>query len=847
MAYLETSYHSEYMTFFAGKASAVSGRILDVLRSKRGLSSLSLTTVFLGTVNAAVPNPSHTTTPSVYYVANEGSDSNDGLSQSRPFRTIAKVNTITPLLLPGDQVLLHAGERFTDDFIRCQNLVIANNLTTLTNTPPTCSGTSAAPITFGRYGAGVDPVIDAADQLVGLVWRPLGNGVYSTPLATLPQKLYVDTLAEAPQLIPVPNFVGVYDSSGQTTYQPQDSVLVETTGTYAMNGSNTPQGATIGGLGTGGAWGGPYTTNATVPGQTGQAFIPTNTGVENVMAIGGGSVYLTLTGGTQFPDTFTFTSTGGGSVGGVACDVRGSIHASNGLPQNSITYTANHGCQTVPAINVSVSSGTGIHFFGRVNGGSYYYASASQNGALANELYVHLPDGSDPSTHTFYATHRSYGVLLRSVNNVVVSHIQLAHQLKSGVLSYPFTNSTLTGQYWTNENIHVNHVTCWNTGDTVNDTLGWQNGLSRTATLEACVVLRASGEDNPHFVRGNAIADSWSGLIDVYYGVRGESLHANFFVSGVDGTTSVNGVNSSYPVVQYSYGRSHNAACIRYGTVAIHVPPTSLNKGGLVTNNECTDNANGNIFFGATEGGRVAYNFIHNSLGEGIQAGGNSTSVADPTSPEAQLFDHNVISNLGYSASTALYNGIDVNNGNEGPSFPYSSHLHIFNNTIFNAAAACITLEANIVATHVHDNACVQNASYFPSGFICPLCVSTTNYAAGIYVRMASLQYPVPMDWYNNAWQGQGLPSTWGIYNLQNVGANRGSCGNLTSFVRVYNSDADIDPTSLCVVGANLNNPTQNDVTLPAASQLRGTGTSGRDIGALAFGTSLFPVGPRAQ
>ena len=820
-------------------------------RTKLGFRMLPVTTALLGFVWVVAPHVLLAITsakPVVYYVATTGSDLNDGLSETHPFQTIAKVNIITSLLKAGDQVLLHAGEVFTDDYIRCQNLVVATSSTTLANTPPTCSGTAVAPIIFGRYGSGSDPIIEAADRLSGLIWRSLGNGVYSTPLATLPQKLYLDTLTETPQLIPVPNFVGTYDSSGRTTYEPQDAVFLPASGAYAMNGSNTPQGATIGGLGIGGAWSSPYITIATVPGQTGQAFVPTNTGLENVRALGDGSVYLTLTGGTNYPNTFTFTSSGGGSVGGVACEVRGWIKASNGSPENLITYTSNHSCQTVPTINVSAGSGLGIHFYGRVESGSYYYASRSQNGALANELYVHLPDGSDPSKHVFYATHRSYGVLLRSVNNVNVSHIQFAHQLKSGVLSFPFTDSSLAGQYWTNENIGISHVTCWNTGDTVADTLGWQNGLSRTATLEACIVLRASGEDNPHLVRGNSIADSWSGLIDTYYGVRGDALHANFELSGIDGTTSTRGVLSSYPVIQYSYGKSQNSACIRYGTGGIHASSTILNKGGLVLKNECTDNANGNIFFGGTEGGRVSYNFIHNSLGEGIQAGGNSTSVADPTSVQAQVFDHNVISNLGFSASTALYNGIDINNGAEGPNFPYTSNLHVFSNTIFNTVAACITLEANIVAAHVHDNACMQNATFFPTGFICPLCTSTTNYAAGIYVRLASLQYPVSMDWHNNAWQGQGSnPSTWGIYNLQNVGANRGSCSNMTEFTKTYSADAHVDSTSICALGQNLTNPTANDVTLPETSELRSAGTGGIDIGALSFGAPMFSVGPRTE
>ena len=443
----------------------------------------------------------------IYYVdSRNGSDDYAGTSPSLAFKTIAKVNTITPLLKPGDQVLLHAGYRYTDDYIRCQSLVKALATTTLATAAPTCSGSAAAPVSFGRYSSGPDPIIDAADPLTGLVWRSLGNGVYSTQLATAPQKLYVDKMSETPQLIPVPNYVGTYDSRGTTTYQPWDAVLDPSTGLYQMNGSNTPQAATIGVLGLGGAWGSPYAVSASAEGQTAQIFTPTNTGIKNVEAIGGGSVYFSLYGGAGYPETFSFASSGGGSVGGVACSVKGTIKSVTGVPVNEITYTVNHGCSTIPTINVTGATGSGLKFYGRLDGGSFYYASTSQNGALANELYVHLADGSDPSKHTFYATHRPYGVLLRGVNYVNVTHIQFAHQLKSGILSYPYASSILAGNYWTNEYIHISFPTCWNTGDTVSDTLGWAGGTSRTANVEACVVLRGSGDTNPHLIRGNSIS-----------------------------------------------------------------------------------------------------------------------------------------------------------------------------------------------------------------------------------------------------------------------------------------------------------------------------------------------------
>ncbi|WP_128912413.1 right-handed parallel beta-helix repeat-containing protein [Granulicella sibirica] len=758
------------------------------------------------------------------------------------FKTLAKINSIASTLQPGDQVLLRAGLRYTDDYIRCQNLVKAAALTTLTTNPPTCSGTADAPIVFGKFGAGSDPIIDAADQLTGLTWQSLGNGVYSTPLAIAPQKLFIDKTSETPQLIPVPNYVGEYDTTGQTVYQPWDAVT-NAAGITFMNGINMPQKATIGVLGLGGAWVSPYAVANTPGGTTHQEFIVQNTGLQNVQAIGGGSVYLSINGGTGYPASFTFSSTGGGSQNGVSCQVAGTVTSVSGVPVNSISYTVNQGCSSVPVINVSSSTGTGLKFYGRVDSGTFYYASTSQNGALAKTLYVHLQDGSDPSRHVFYATHRPYGILLRGVNNVSVTHIQFAHQLKSGVLSYPYADTSLAGQYWTNEGISVSHATCWNTGDTVQDILGWAGGTSRVASLEGCVVLRAAGETNPHLVRGDSISDSWSGLIDVYYG-RIDQTHANFMLSGLDGTRTVNGVTSSYPLIQYSYGRSHNSACIQYGYAGINRTGYYLNKGGLISNNECTDNSAGNIFFGGTAGGGVSHNFIHDSLGQGIQGGGFSTSVPDPTSVQAQTFDHNVISNLGVSATFAYYDGIDLNNGYEGSAWPFSSDMHVFNNTIFNTADACMTMEMNIVTTHLHDNVCVQASNFYPAGWICPVCATTMNYAAGIYVRKASTHYAEPMDWHNNAWENQyASEPNWVIYNAQ--ASTRGSCKALTLWPPTQNPLASTDLNSFCTSSPGFSNPATSDFTLSASSPLRATGTSGGDIGAIPYGQAMFHVGPR--
>ena len=76
-----------------------------------------------------------------YYVSNSGSDSNNGTSPSTPWQTISKVNSTTRL--PGDTVLFLAGGTWDEEL----NVTVA--------------GTSGHLITYGSYGTGAMPIIDA--------------------------------------------------------------------------------------------------------------------------------------------------------------------------------------------------------------------------------------------------------------------------------------------------------------------------------------------------------------------------------------------------------------------------------------------------------------------------------------------------------------------------------------------------------------------------------------------------------------------------------------------------------------------------------------------------------------
>ncbi len=129
--------------------------------SLRLLVLLSLLASFFNAIPVRAAN-------TIYYVSTtDGSDANNGLAPSTPFKTIAKVNALN--LQPGDQVLFKCG-----DMWRGEMLLI------------TKSGASGNPITFGSY-----PTNACANQPILSGTQPIGSwSVYSS-------NIYVATLSAA--------------------------------------------------------------------------------------------------------------------------------------------------------------------------------------------------------------------------------------------------------------------------------------------------------------------------------------------------------------------------------------------------------------------------------------------------------------------------------------------------------------------------------------------------------------------------------------------------------------------------------------------------------------------------
>ena len=96
-------------------------------------------------------------TARTFYVAANGSDDNDGLSEAKPFKTLDKLNTIT--FIPGDRILLKKGDTFKGAL------------------KPKGSGAEGAPIVIASYGEGnTKPVIQAEGTWTGEIQKAGGGG-----------------------------------------------------------------------------------------------------------------------------------------------------------------------------------------------------------------------------------------------------------------------------------------------------------------------------------------------------------------------------------------------------------------------------------------------------------------------------------------------------------------------------------------------------------------------------------------------------------------------------------------------------------------------------------------------
>ena len=119
-----------------------------------------------------------TATGTTYYVDSQsGSDSNDGTSESKAFKTLEKVNDLD--LEPGDTVLLKKGSVFEDQALKFTK---------------EDSGTAEAPVKISTYGNGDRPQINTNGhgQLGAELWGCIGQLRTTNGMVTVSSSILID-------------------------------------------------------------------------------------------------------------------------------------------------------------------------------------------------------------------------------------------------------------------------------------------------------------------------------------------------------------------------------------------------------------------------------------------------------------------------------------------------------------------------------------------------------------------------------------------------------------------------------------------------------------------------------
>ena len=455
--------------------------------------------------------------------------------------------------------------------------------------------------------------------------------------------------------------------------------------------------------------------------------------------------------------------------------------------------------RTTPAPGVYAqifsTTGTGLQ---NVQGtpNSWYYDSNT------HLVYVNLRDGSNPSAHRFAGSYRAFGVVLQSVNHVTVTGLAVAHVSEDCLLASAYSDSNRGGSYFTNEGNQIVGNQCWNYGSLVTARDPQQTHVNPAV---AGILVVASGDANPHLLRGNAVTGNNVGTADGYMGA---SITDGIAMYNQDGGGKANTLEAAHNIVHTTLGR----ALVYSGVYPLN------NNGGRIAYNEAFDNQ-GNFFFGSTTGGRADHNYAHESYGEGIQIGG--TSKSDGNGADLHLLDHNLLVNLGKTSNGTAFNGIDCNTGgsDDRPGGSLDGVWEV-NNTMFNTNSAGPTFEPGCVRPHFYNNIVDQNYHMFPFDQ-----TSVPNHSYLIYFTPGT--FTTGFDFGHNLW----TPGT----NLAPF-RNKFDCNGWLSSVETKNS--------ACVPDPGFTNVQAGDFSLRPGAPAIGYGQVGvagvgtADAGAIPFGQS---------
>lgn len=147
----------------------------------------------------------------IYYVSPTGNDSNNGTSQSTPWRTITRAQQVMASLQPGDQVLFQRGGVYPGE------LQIYS------------SGNAANPLVFGAYGSGEQPIISGGIPITG--WVQHQGNIWRANIASAPKYILVNN--EPMTLARFPNTGWLRNQQGSSTQINAGSSLAQTSGYWA--------------------------------------------------------------------------------------------------------------------------------------------------------------------------------------------------------------------------------------------------------------------------------------------------------------------------------------------------------------------------------------------------------------------------------------------------------------------------------------------------------------------------------------------------------------------------------------------------------------------------------------
>ena len=144
--------------------------------------------------NVMVQNVVVTVGATYYVSSSSGSDANAG-TLAAPWRTLAKVSSSSSLFKPGDSILLKRGDTWNEQFN------IANQ-----------AGVSGTPITYGAYGSGALPTVDAQQARTFGVYMNNVSHIVVRDMRTINATAMASTSLRAVAISATSSYKGWYQS-----------------------------------------------------------------------------------------------------------------------------------------------------------------------------------------------------------------------------------------------------------------------------------------------------------------------------------------------------------------------------------------------------------------------------------------------------------------------------------------------------------------------------------------------------------------------------------------------------------------------------------------------------------